>query len=64
MNRRGRGDDGGTGSQKRSNEENGGIGKEKLVFFVSFVSSVAPFLRSGTLIYLRRLEAQLTVTGN
>src|SRR5688572_4040952 len=43
------GEDGGTGSQKRSNEANEGNGKEiVLILFVFSVFSVAPFLRSGT----------------
>jgi len=46
------------GSQKRSNGGNGENEEFKIVFLsVSFVFSVAPFLRSVTLIYLLRLEA-------
>jgi hypothetical protein len=48
------GDDGGNGSQKRSNEATGEKRRnsrfsslKKEVFFVSSVGSVAPFLRSG-----------------
>jgi hypothetical protein len=49
----------GNGSQKRSNGENGGIGKENSFLSVLFVASVAPFLGSDASIYLRWLEVQL-----
>jgi hypothetical protein len=48
------GEDGGTGSQKRSNEVNGENEEDPLFFFsVLFVIFGAPFLRSGTSIALR-----------
>jgi hypothetical protein len=54
---------GGNGSQERSTGANEENGKEKSVFFVLSVGSVAPFLRSVASKYLRCLEAQLTVSA-